>query len=187
MHDNVYKYVLSSINSILEHGIDYYNNLDDNLKNKLMDVYEFINKEIKDNDDTKSCTLMIGESNSDKVTSNTKEIKALTDSFMNKMTDIKISVLNLENNLSLYYSEEDTNIQEDHDDLEITGIIEPITKLNDDLETTNIIAPISDVDIINTETLDIEKTEDMDDESLPNTDAGTGNNKSIFDIFKRKR
>ena len=55
MHnDNVYKYVLSSINSILEHGMNYYETEDVVLKNRLKDIYDFVNKGTKYNIEDKT-------------------------------------------------------------------------------------------------------------------------------------
>ena len=43
--DNVYNYVVESINKLLIHGIEFYNNKDKSLQNRLIDIYDYINND----------------------------------------------------------------------------------------------------------------------------------------------
>lgn len=93
--DNVYNYVVESINKLLIHGIEFYNNKDKSLQNRLIDIYDYINNDDqveivieKDKEKELPIDAVMPSNNQD-------EINKLTKNFMNKMTDIKISVLNL--------------------------------------------------------------------------------------------
>lgn len=114
--NNVYDYIINSINNIITNGISYYVDKDIDKINRLMDIYDYVNGDVEsviaiDNDinceeevvDDKieECTQL---DNIIKVNDQVVEqVKRLTDDFMSKMTDIKINILNLENDLSLYY------------------------------------------------------------------------------------
>ena len=112
--DSVYDYIINSINNIITNGISYYSDKDIDKINHLMDIYDYINGNIDTiiDIDTEE-ELDIAD---DKIEELSKfdniiqindqiaeQVKRLTDDFMNKMTDIKINILNLENDLSLYY------------------------------------------------------------------------------------
>ena len=120
--EGVYEYIIDNINNLLEQGIDYYKD-DSNNRAKLISFYEYINEvETKEN---KFSGLLNSNNVVNKyidyndIEKKTIEINALSDVFMNKLTDIKISVLNIENDLVIITKEEEK-------DLDATGIIKPI-------------------------------------------------------------
>ena len=112
--DSVYDYIINSINNIITNGISYYADKDIDKLNCLMKIYDYINVDVEsviaidnDSDETEvvedkivECTQLdnIMKAN-DQVA---EQVKSLIDNFMSKITDIKINVLNLENDLSLY-------------------------------------------------------------------------------------
>ncbi len=109
--DNVYDYIINSINNIITNGISYYADKDIDKINRLMDIYDYINDYEEPIIDINHGLNTIEDINIDPtegdiiISDESKgEIKALIDDFMSKMTDIKIAVLNLENDLSLYYN-----------------------------------------------------------------------------------
>lgn len=96
MHRNtdVFNYVIDHINSVLKHGIEYYSDKDQSLKDELIGIYDYIN-----NDDNVDVVIDIKKETPVQdipSASSTEEVKKLANSFMDKMADIKISVLNLD-------------------------------------------------------------------------------------------
>lgn len=129
--EGVYEYIIDNVNNLLEQGIDYYK--DDTINRaKLIRYYEYIN-EVKEETNNTSEVLECNCSNTCIKEENTIRIRDLSDSFMNKLTNIKISVLNLENDLSLYYKEENDDKKID---LDATGVIKPI-KIESIIEETS--------------------------------------------------
>lgn len=154
---NVYDYILNKINSLLRDGIDYYNDKDNNQKEKLIKIYDLIN-ETYDNKASFSFekeTFIDFEHSQENVA---LEVKALTDTFMKKVTDIKISVLNLQNNLSLYCNNDDKFFStidfREEIKQEKSDIVEPLLSKSESL---------------------LEVTDCLSDD----------NNKSLFDIFRK--
>ena len=96
--NNIYNCVIDSVNNILQNGIDYYVDKSDEYCNKLKEIYEYVN--------TKEPVV---ESNNTKVIKHInsnipKEVYTSLNDYINKILDIKISVLNLENDYELYHN-----------------------------------------------------------------------------------
>lgn len=107
--DNVYDYIINSMNNIITNGISYYADKDKNKLNHLMHIYDYINSDIESiidiNNEVNTIEDMETETTSIELRDDFIDvIKPFVDKFMSKMTDIKIAVLNLENDLSLYYN-----------------------------------------------------------------------------------
>lgn len=198
--DKVYKYVIDSVNDILKQGISYYDDKDNELKNKLINLYDYINGKqsleetinedvsVKKESNMIEPNITIDEGCCNVNDASAKEISALTDSFMGKMTDIRISVLNLENDLSLYHS----NYIEEK---EVNNIeLDNSNKIN--LEPTD--KTVSNLDLENTIRIDknvIEKQRKQNVEINPeevindeqDSDDSEAPKGSIFDILKKRK
>lgn len=111
--DNVYDYIINSMNNIITNGISYYADKDIDKINRLMDIYDYINRDIEPisdiNNELDTVEDMMfepvkKEDNIKLSNESMDKINTLLNTFMSKITDIKIAVLNLENDLSLYYN-----------------------------------------------------------------------------------
>ena len=88
MENNViYEFIINNINNLLTQGINYYDTKDEKLKMKLISIQEFIN----DNQEKPIDNLK-----KDDKLDNLPQIEKLASDFINKMLDLKISVLNKE-------------------------------------------------------------------------------------------
>ncbi len=117
--DKVYKYLLSNINMLLQEGISYYEQKDINLKNKLIDFYDYIN-----NDGNFEVVVEkdIHDSKED-VNETDDNVKKMASSFMDRLTNIKISLLNIDNDIDK--SSKESSIKNDSD---MKGMLEMESK-----------------------------------------------------------
>ena len=113
---NVYNYVVSSMTNILNNGIEYYSDKNSEIYVRLLEIKRFINQEVKfksiDEEKPKKVEKKVVKTNI--VDERNVVDKDLLDGFMKKIMDIKISVLNLETDLPLYYNYRDSSLEEDN-------------------------------------------------------------------------
>jgi len=126
--DSIYEYIVNSINNIITNGISYYADKDSDKLNRLLDIYDYINDDAvaiidiesnnieENNVDEAVEELPVIETIEPKVEKKinddstiVQEVSDIMDDFLSKMSDIKIAVLNLENDLSLYYDNKLSN------------------------------------------------------------------------------
>ena len=95
----VYDYIVNSISSTLNNGIDYYSNKNSLIVNRLKETLKFVNEPILFLNE-------IEELNTNKLYDEAinpelhKEVEEMINLFINKLSSIKISILNLEDNVS---------------------------------------------------------------------------------------
>lgn len=101
---NIYDYVINSMNNILKNGIEYYKDKNKDIYKRLLDIHEYINHDfVFEFEKTK-----VNNEISEQVTHDRDIISdELLSDYMKKIMDIKISILNLENDLSLYHKYSD--------------------------------------------------------------------------------
>ena len=197
-NDRIYKYVIDSINNIVKNGINYYSDKDEKITGRLQDILNYINN-IPESTEKEKVDDTIESVNTEEFEAN-EELNEIIQNFMKKVTDIKISILNLENDLSNYYnppiekndeelildddiiSDNDISIEnyEDNDnDISIDEV------LKDSLENNDISKePISienNIDINVESSIDIES---LDEEKVMK--EVENKKKSFLDIFKKK-
>ncbi len=197
-NDRIYKYVIDSINNIVKNGINYYSDKDEKITGRLQDILNYINN-IPESTEKEKVDDTIESVNTEEFEAN-EELNEIIQNFMKKVTDIKISILNLENDLSNYYnppiekndeelildddiiSDNDISIEnyEDNDnDISIDEV------LKDSLENNDISKePISienNIDINIGSSIDIES---LDEEKVMK--EVENKKKSFLDIFKKK-
>ena len=197
-NDRIYKYVIDSINNIVKNGINYYSDKDEKITGRLQDILNYINN-IPESTEKEKVDDTIESVNTEEFKAN-EELNEIIQNFMKKVTDIKISILNLENDLSNYYnpsiekndeelildddiiSDNDISIEnyEDNDnDISIDEV------LKDSLENNDISKePISienNIDINVGSSIDIES---LDEEKVMK--EVENKKKSFLDIFKKK-
>ncbi len=197
-NDRIYKYVIDSINNIVKNGINYYSDKDEKITGRLQDILNYINS-IPESTEKEKVDDTIESVNTEEFKAN-EELNEIIQNFMKKVTDIKISILNLENDLSNYYnppiekndeelildddiiSDNDISIEnyEDNDnDISIDEV------LKDSLENNDISKePISienNIDINVGSSMDIES---LDEEKVMK--EVENKKKSFLDIFKKK-
>lgn len=197
--DSVYDYIINSINNIITNGISYYADKDIDKLNCLMDIYDYINGNVEsiidiDHEELDIIDDKIEEriqlDNIMKVNDHVAEqVKSLTDDFMSKMTDIKINILNLENDLSLYY---ESTSDDDIEDIRSTSVVndenayvatdnflvenEEEIKLDDELLSVNTIK-VKDLSI-DGNTIDVNDVLDMDKTIVEENETGVADDTS---------
>ena len=99
MSKEVYDYVIDSINTKLNNGIEYYKD-NEELKAKLVDIYDYINNQQEEYVQVE--VFPEDEQKTDNNEETAKEIKGLIKSFLNKQSRIKADALNLERSIPNY-------------------------------------------------------------------------------------
>ena len=110
MSKEVYDFIIDSINTKLNKGIEYYKD-NEELKNRLVDIYNYINNQHEEYVQDK--TIPEGDNNEESA----KEIKGLIKSFINKQTRIKAAALNLEKDIPHYEIKQEENETQSIDDI----------------------------------------------------------------------
>ena len=197
-NDRIYKYVIDSINNIVKNGINYYSDKDEKITGRLQDILNYINN-IPESTEKEKVDDTIESVNTEEFKAN-EELNEIIQNFMKKVTDIKISILNLENNLSNYYnpsiekndeelildddiiSDNDISIEnyEDNDnDISIDEVLKDSLENND--ISKEIISIENNIDINVGSSIDIES---LDEEKVMK--EVENKKKSFLDIFKKK-
>lgn len=114
--DSVYKFIIDNINSVIDDGIYYYDTIDEDIKDKLMNIKDYINnidkveeieELVEDNDEVKEIVEELPQIEMD-----FSKINSLSKNYINKITDLKVSILNLESKIPQYQIEDDILYQE---------------------------------------------------------------------------
>lgn len=114
--DSVYKFIIDNINSVIDDGIYYYDTIDEDIKDKLKNIKDYINnidkveeieELIEDNDEVKEIVEELPQIEMD-----FSKINSLSKNYINKITDLKVSILNLESKIPQYQIEDDILYQE---------------------------------------------------------------------------
>lgn len=188
--DNVYDYIINSMNNIITNGISYYADKDKSKLNHLMHIYDYINSDIESiidiNNEVNTIEDIKVETTSIELHDDFIDvIKPLVDKFMSKMTDIKIAVLNLENDLSLYYNNSSYDRKKNQEylvetttgiNLDNKGAKEEVSPLIDGLLSVNTVK-IHDI-ISDDSALEVSDNPPHDNsEEMPDTDLLTYDDK----------
>ncbi len=96
--NNIYNCALESVNNILQNGIDYYCDKNSIYYNKLKEIYDYVNKNIEP---TKYNIIPEYKSKKNNLPD---EVYTLLNNYINSILEIKVSVLNLEDDSDLYYN-----------------------------------------------------------------------------------
>ena len=114
--DSVYKFIIDNMNSVLDDGIYYYDTVDIDIKEKLLNIKEYINN-IDNVEEIEELVEEIIEEETvieelHKVEIDYTKINSLSKNYINKITDLKVSILNLESKIPQYQIEDDIIYQE---------------------------------------------------------------------------
>lgn len=153
---NIYNYVLDSLSNILNNGLEYYKDKDQNLYNELEQISKYIKDKSIIEEDKK---IVVSKKN---IANNIPDF-VINDleKFINRMAQINIDVLNIQSNKSLYY-----------EDCSINKIGEPLNEQDDEIVEPFISSSIEE----DTNTIEISVNE-QEEQTIPPK-------KSILDIFK---
>ena len=135
---NIYDYVITSMNNILDNGLNYYSDKNDSIYDRLADIKNYINKDFE---------FKVEEKESQKIETTNDNMSSVSDSkifddYKKKIMDIKISLLNLETDLPLYYKYDDSNedvVDEEKIKVEIEESVEPAEEIIDDVKEEPVI------------------------------------------------
>lgn len=155
-NEKIYDYVIESINNILVNGIEFYGKEENIFEQKLKDMYEYINS---NKDITKDESIELVNRNFAKKVNMPDRVYKLITEYLRRVSDIKISILNLEDDLTLYHS----------------NVIEFNNKSND-----------QDISSKTNDNMNMDDNK-MKSESVCNIDVDSitnDNKKSILDLFR---
>lgn len=215
--NNVYDYVVENINNILTHGIEYYTNRNDILKNKLLNFYEYINDEDMEIVIDKETPIEVDNVSIPQTSNEVKpsldnpakeklNIKELTEEFINKMINIKLSLLKIDSDDSIEDPSFTNNIVANEDNQIDTNATETavfssfVQNLDLDENIHNKVKPVSSNildkeendqgDLLEKTTFDLhlpieEEQEDLDSK-IDEVKKSDEHHSSILDIFRKK-
>lgn len=161
---NVYNYVLDSLNNILDNGLDYYKDKNEELYNRL----EQISNYVKDNYLATENNI-VEETNKVLYYDIPDSVYDILRKFMNKIAQINIDVLKIESNKSIYY-EENTYVKSK----------EPLIEIEEEFTEQSKCCSTDEVDIID----EISTVEDTDINEDEEEEQDAPPKKSILNIFK---
>lgn len=171
---NIYNYVLDSLDNILKNGLDYYENVDEELYDKLNQISNYI----KDNSKLEKQEIVVSNKEENiKYDNIPNKVLDITKAFIKKVTEINIAVINLESDRCLYYGENKKEVSLGQE-----------TKLEETSSSDNSIIAYEEIledNVFIPEAIDIsEDSIEVDCAKNEKEEQDVPPKKSILDIFK---